>query len=198
MLTVICLFCYGQTNKFIVITFSSKRSIDKEFKNYYWITPVDSIKSNDFYLTPLYVAEFSKDNLDDCIKGDTIDIFTSTSKTRLDFDSNYDEQIENLIFLIDKNRVKVQSIKMNWDKRKWILVNIYATPITGNFCDCYEYHNRAGTKFNSMVYLPQSGFSYDKSFWDTPISNIVRFSKYNFIDYTSHLLYKRSVQTRCE
>ena len=36
----IALFCYSQTNKYIVVTFSAKRGMDKHFINYYWITPV--------------------------------------------------------------------------------------------------------------------------------------------------------------
>ena len=48
----IALFCYSQTSKYVVVTFSAKRGIDKHFVNYYWITPVDSIKGMNFVFIP--------------------------------------------------------------------------------------------------------------------------------------------------
>lgn len=150
LLILIYLPSYAQTNQYMVITFEAKRSIDKEVQKYYWIAPVDSIKNTEFRLYPLYlvVGEFSKDNLDDSQKGDSIDIFVSTANTRLDFDNEYEIKVNNLISF-----------------------------------------------FQSFVYLPLANFDYASSFWQTSTAAIVKFSNYSYIDYKSHLLHKKGVQS---
>lgn len=198
LLILICLPNYAQINEYIVITFETKRSIDKEAQKYYWIAPVDSINNTDFRLYPLYVVvgEYSKDNLDDCQKGDSIDIFVSTANTRLDFDNEYETKINNLISLIDNNRTKIQTININWtgNKKAKDTTTIFATPISGDFCNCFQYHNMIDEYFQSFIYLPLANFGYLSSFWQTSTASIVKFSNYNYIDYKSHLLHKRGVQ----
>jgi hypothetical protein len=189
---------YAQLNEYVIFTFESKRSIDKEFQKYYWIAPKDSIKDTDFRIYPLYLiaGEFSKDNLDDCQKGDSIDIFVSTDKTNLDFEEDYESNVEDLILLIYNNRVKIQSIEIGWAENKKVknIINIYATPIRGNFCNCFQYHNLGTNKFNSFIYLPIENFSHIKSFWNTPTASIVKFSDYSRVDYRTHLPYIKGVQ----
>ncbi|MDR0233056.1 MAG: hypothetical protein LBI82_13225 [Dysgonamonadaceae bacterium] len=196
--SLISLSIHAQLNEYVVFTFESKRSIDKEFQKYYWIAHKDSIKDTDFRIYPLYliVGEFSKDNLDNCQKGDSIDIFVSTDKTNLDFDKDYESNVEDLISLIDNNRIKIQSIDISWaeNKKAKNKINIYATPIRGNFCNCFQYHNLGTNKFNSFIYLPIGNFSYIKSFWDTPTASIVKYSDYSSIDYKTHFLHKKGVQ----
>ena len=197
MLILMSLSSFAQLNEYIIITFESKRSIDKGFQKYYWIVPVDSIKDTDFHIYPLYliVGSFSKDNLDNCQKGDSIDIFVSTDKTNLDFDKDYESNIENLISLIANNRVKIQTIDINWVENKAKnKINIYATPIRGNFSNCFQCHDLGSNKFKSFIYLPVANFSYNKSFWDTPTASMVKFSDYSRVDYKIHLLYKKGVQ----
>ncbi len=194
---------YARTNQYIIVTFESKRSIDREFQNYFWIAPIDSIKDRNFYLYPLHlvVGEYSKDNLDNCIKGDTIDIFNSTNITRLNFDDMYEANVETLLELVIKNRVKVQTINVSWElnKKAKNKINIYITPILGDFCRCFHYgRNFYDGKwidgFKSLIYLPMSNFSYNQSFWETQIATIVKFANYNHIDYTSYLNYPKGVQ----
>jgi len=195
---LISLSSYAQIKEYVVVTFESKRSIDKEFQKYYWIAPIDSIKDTDFHIYPLYlvIGEFSKDNLDNCQKGDSIDIFVSTNKTNLDFDKGYEYSIDGLISLIDNNRIKIQTIDIKWveNKKAKSIINIYATPIRGDFCNCFQYHNLGNKKFKSFIYLPFANFNYIKSFWDTPTASIIKFSDYSHVDYKIHLLYKKGVQ----
>ena len=199
LLILIYLPSYAQTNQYMVITFEAKRSIDKEVQKYYWIAPVDSIKNTEFRLYPLYlvVGEFSKDNLDDCQKGDSIDIFVSTANTRLDFDNEYEIKVNNLISLIDNNRTKIQTININWTENKNAKdeITIFATPISGDFCNCFQYHNVRDEHFQSFVYLPLANFDFASSFWQTSTAAIVKFSNYSYIDYKSHLLHKKGVQS---
>ncbi len=189
---------YAQQVQYLIITFESKRNIDKNFQKYYWIAPIDSIKDTSFYLYPLYlvVGEFSKDNLDDCQKGDSIDIFISTNETRLGFSKEYESDVDNLMTLIDNNRTEIQTISIGWTENKKAKdkIIVYATPISGDLCSCFQYHNIGNKNFQSFVYLPIANFNYVKSFWQSSTASIVKFANYSFIDYKSHLLYKKGVQ----
>ena len=189
----IALFCYSQTSKYVVVTFSAKRGIDKHFVNYYWITPVDSIKGMNFCLYPLYLAEYSSDNVYDCKKGDSINIFTHTVKTAYDFEDGYEQGIEELISLIDGNRTKIQSIKTKWTNKAYIDINVYVTPISGDFCRCFYYKDHRD-KFEAWIYLPVKDFSFEKAFWSISAANFVKYANYSHVEYNSHLLHERYVQ----
>jgi len=208
ILTVLLLFIYealfSQVNEranYVIITFEMIRSTEpKAEKKFYWIAPTDSIKKSDFYLFPLYLAQYSKDNLDGCIEGDTIDIFTVTTDTRYNFGEAYESDISTLTSLIDSRRKKVQTIAMKWDKGYKEEVNVYATPINGKFCNCLQNH-MVGAKvaFKGLIFIPITGFNFDDNFWASEKSKKILFANYSSVDFSSYLLlYGRSVRTEFE
>lgn len=196
------MFSQEKENKnYVVITFEMIRSTEpKAIKKFYWITPVDSIKKTDFYLYALYLTEYSKDNLDSCIKGKTIDIFTVTTETSYDFNESYESDIKTLTTLIDSRKKKVQTINMKWQKGYKEEVNVYATPLIGRFCSCLQNHMvEAKIDFKGLIFMPLSNFSFDDDFWKTEKSKVAMFANYASVDFSSYLLlYGRSVRTKLE
>ncbi|MDP4117512.1 MAG: hypothetical protein Q8903_15365 [Bacteroidota bacterium] len=204
LLSFTCDILLSQVNdktSYIIISFEMKRSKDpKGTQKFYWITPTDSIKRTDFYLFPLYLSEYSKDKLEKCGKGDTIDVFTHTTATNYNFDKGYPEAIDSSILLLDKKKIKVQTITIEWTKEFKEDINVYATPITGKFCNCLQRH-LTGKKvdFKGLVFIPLSGFSFDDNFWKSDQSKKVMFANYASVDFSSHLLlYGKSVRTKLE
>lgn len=189
-------------NGFIIISFELVKSKQDNKQVFYWITSVDSIDNKiNFSIYPLYFEEFSSDNLEKCKKGDTVDIFINTSETNFKFDNNYLLQLEQLSSLINDNRTKLQSISLNWfDKnRNKEIVNIYATPILGDFCNCLQISEKGGSKnldFKTMAYMPVSSFVLNKGFWNTENGKVIKFADYSLVDFTGHLpsnMHRRSL-----
>ena len=144
MVSFTCGIAYPQVNdkaNYVIISFEMSRSKDtKGIQKFYWITPIDSIKKTDFYLFPLYLSEYSKDKLERCVKGDTIDVFTQTTATSYNFDKGYEEAVDSSILLLNKRKVKVQTITIEWTKGFKEEVKVYATPVIGKFCNCIQNH----------------------------------------------------------
>lgn len=201
-LSIICESLSSQANtNFLIISFELKRSIEsKAIDKFYWITSIDSINKPDFCLFPLYLTQYSKDNLDRCIKGDTIDIFTRTTSTQYNFDEGYEKEIDNLIALVNNRKVKVQSITAKWDNGIKENINVYATPIIGKFCNCIQSHaTEREIDFKGLAFIPVSGFKFDDSFWVSDKSKVVKFANYTSVDFSSYLLlYRKSVLTKYE
>ena len=110
-------------------------------KNYYWITPIDSIeKRNSFTVFPVYMDGFSKESFDECKQGKQIDIFTFSGSPDFNLGTDYETNLRDLLSLIAINRIKIQSLLKVWGKNQEDKINIYATPITGEFCNCLQSH----------------------------------------------------------
>lgn len=167
------------------------KSKDKQI--FYWITPVDSIENRlSFNIFPLYTEEYSKDNLDRCIKGDSVDVFSNTNETNFEFSENYRAQIKQFISIVDRNKIKVQTIAMKWTKgsRGNEIVKVYATPINGEFCNCIQLHEIGGSHksgFKALIYIPVTNFYFEEDFWNTRNGEIVKYADYRLIEFTSHL-----------
>jgi hypothetical protein len=187
--------------RYTIISFEMNRSKDpKGTQKFYWITPTDSIKNEDFYLYPLILDKYSKDNLDMCCERNTIDIFTITTSTSYNFNEGYEAEVNLLFSLMDSKKTMVQKIKMEWDKGYKEDVKVYATPVLGEFCNCIESHKTGNQiDFNGLVYIPLSDFSFDYSFWKSEKSKNIKCANYSSVDFSSYLiLYGRSVRTKIE
>jgi hypothetical protein len=179
--------------KFVVITFELIKSNSKNKQVFYWITPVDSIENKlAFNIYPLYTEEYTKDNFDRCIKGDSVDVFTNTTNTNFEFGKNYETQVKQFVSMVNSKRVKVQTIALKWSKeiRDNETVNVYATPIIGEFCNCLQRHEIGGShklEFRALIYMPVSSFSFEENFWNTENGKVVKFADYSLVEFTSHL-----------
>ncbi|SHN37593.1 hypothetical protein [Mucilaginibacter sp. OK098] len=195
-LTILLLLCNGikaQSNtvgikKYVIFTFEIIHKESKVKDYYYWITPQDSIaKKNAFEVFPLYTEEYSKDILNRCKTGNTIDIFTASTATDFNFDDNYKSEVRNLLSLISINKVKIQDFRKRWTKNgDEVNIDVYASPIIGEFCDCLENHENRSYGFKGLIYLPVTSFNYDKGFWTSKDEKVVRFVDYSYVEYSSH------------
>ena len=190
-----------EKDNYVIITFEMIRSSEpKAVNKFYWITSVESINTTDFYLFPLYLTQYSKNDLDGCLNGDTIDMFTLTTDTQYNFKEGYETNISQLTSLLDSRRTKVQTIKMKWNKGYKEDIDVYATPVIGKFCNCVQSH-MVGAKvdFEGMIFIPLSDFIFDDDFWGKDKSKKVMFANYSSVDFRSYLLlYGRSVRTKFE
>lgn len=182
----ICVF--GQNSeKYFVVTVESKQTPNYHgIRTSHWIIPVDSINdSNVFEIYPFYIDYASNDNLERCIEDLPIAIFTSTTVTNYDFPDIYIENIELLKEIIFSNRKKVQSINKKWSDFKE-KVNIYLTPIDGDFCSCGILNGSIIDKWDvnyELMFLPVKNFRFDLNLWNTEKGKeILRsdFSEYTF------------------
>lgn len=174
--------------KYVVFTFEVAHKEAKVKEYYYWITPQDSIaKKNAFVVFPLYTEEYSKDILDRCKTGNPIDIFTASTVADFNFDDDYKSQKKNLLSILSINKIKVQNFRKKWSQNgDEIIVNVYATPVTGTFCNCLQSHGKVTYGFKGVVYLPLISFGYDKSFWSSKNDKIVRHVDYSYVEYSNH------------
>lgn len=178
----------ADVQKFMIFTFEVA---NKEFKvrQYYWITPIDSIeKRNAFEVFPLYLEEYSKDLLERCKVSKDIDVFSASTQTNFNFDDEYNQSIKNLLSLISLNRIKVQTLNKNWQgkEKSKETVKVYATPIIGKFCYCLQTHIKATFGFKGLAYLPVASFSYDGNFWNSKDGKIVKYVDYSYVAFSSH------------
>jgi hypothetical protein len=184
-----------KSNDFIVVTFETIKKKPNVTQLYHWITPVDSIVNEIIInLYPLYTEEYSFDVFEECLKGDTIDIFTTSAATNFNFSQEYFYQMEEFQSILKNNRNFVQGIVKRWKnknkKKKKEKINIYVTPISGVFCTCIQVayiHGQPYLNFLSQVYMPVSTFSYNSDFWQTEQGETLMFTDFSRIDFSSHL-----------
>jgi len=183
----------NSSSRFVVITFELTKGNSKNKQFFYWITPVDSIeKKISFNIFPLYTEEYTKDNFDRCIKGDSVDIFKNTTATNFKFDEGYSSQIEQFVSLVNSKKTKVQTISLNWSagSRAKETVNVYATPVIGEFCNCLQLSEIGGShklEFSALVYMPVASFSFNQNFWDTENGKVMKYADYSLVEFTSYL-----------
>lgn len=188
-------FSYSQDlpkNKFVVMTYVDDYS--KSFhgkQNYFWIIPVDSIKSFNSVLYPLYLSSYSKSHFLDCLAGKRIDPDIPNLKPGdHDFDSSWYSSHDKLGKLLYKKKKLIQTIVKTGYKGNKETIKIYATPIVGQFCSCIflvTTQNRG--IYEGKIYLADNSFQWDSDFWESVQANFVLkqdFSNLNFkrIRYT--------------
>jgi hypothetical protein len=179
---------FGSIKKYIVFTFEVTKKHSKEKDYYYWITPQDSIeKKMPFQIYPFYTQGYSKDALENCKSGRSVDIFAASTATDFEFESKYTLEVKKLVNSIDKNKLKVQDFRKRWGKQgNEVNVAVYATPIIGQFCGCWQSRGSASSEFKGLIYLPVISFSYDNVFWNSKDAIVVKNVDYSYVEYSSH------------
>lgn len=179
----------AKPKEFIVVTFELVKNKIHRTKRYYWIIPTDSIENNRIPMFSLYLqAYFDSSELQDCCKGNVIDVLESTESDTVTLSNDYQKALEELNNLVFKYRKKVQKVQYRWynpDHEE--VIQIYITPITGNFCFCMQ-------KFSSFIkdmfqegniFLPLSDFSYNNGFWESEKLKAVETFDYSTIKYVN-------------
>ncbi len=178
---------------YVVVTFELSQKKPSGNQNYYWITPIDSIINKSvFNIYPLYMEEYSNDSFEKCLKGDTVDVFTTTTETNYDFREKHLSELNIFQSIIKQNRMLVQELRLNWNSKTkgTEKLNIYLTPIKGQFCDCIqrtEVWGKSDLNFLILTFMPVSSFEYDSDFWKTELGKILQISDFSKVDFTSHL-----------
>jgi hypothetical protein len=184
-------------NKFIVILFEWSGQKFNEKLVHYWILPVyDEIE--EFKIYPLVFSDFSSvDSYKRCARGEQIDLFTSTSETRFDFDEQYLLHESSLKSLIKRNKKLIHQIIMRrpsgiFKKEK---INVYITPLFGDFFSCVQFHDSRDVETNRVigeVYFPGLNAELNLNFWDSKYFELlVNYDFFEF-DFESYLPpYKR-------
>lgn len=157
-------------SQYVVLTFEDTYKITQhDIDTYYWIISADSLKQQ-HRISPLLLSGFSKNTLESCCKGETVDPFVITDETSYDFTESYFVSTDSLRKLIFKNRTKVQAITKSWLSGQKEKIQVFATPIFGNFCS-----SSSTGKYNGRIYFPVSNFQRIDTFWETmPIKLIGR------------------------
>ncbi|GHT39095.1 hypothetical protein FACS189437_01530 [Bacteroidia bacterium] len=156
--------------------------------DYYWLVPIDSINNKSvFTISPFYVDTLSQRQVDWCANGHSADFFGYGEGAS----EEYINQIDTFLSIIKQHRQKIQTITLKWYKdniRKKERIDVYAIPISGIFCNCYQEHYFGGSKellLGGQVYIPLSNFKYNESFWSSKEWNIVKYVDYSIVNFAS-------------
>ncbi|WP_321438984.1 hypothetical protein [uncultured Bacteroides sp.] len=196
------------SDKYIIFKYKVHYSVEpkKSYKTYYWIASIDSIKSAKFCIYPLYLdGIYSKSNLDTCINGGIIDVFSHNKNENFDFEEEYLKKVDSLVKLINDKSIKVQTITNRWEnkKGKWkkkreTKIEVYAVPVYGNFCNCLNENKRNNVVFFLIkIYLLVDSFQLYNEFWKSPQSDFVKYNYYDnahfdkYVSFTQNIVFSR-------
>lgn len=152
---------------YVVITFEDIYKISQHGKkDYFWIIPIDSLKSYESNLSKLFMSDFTKNNLDDCCKGNPIDPFVLIEGSIFIFEAGYSKDLGDLKQIVLKNRKRLQRITKKWETGQEETITIFATPLRGRFCSSqFEQFGQKRTGYHGQVFIPFSAFVYAEDFW---------------------------------
>ncbi len=173
-------------HKYVIITFEDVyKQSQHGVKSYYWIVNQDSIKSPDFKMSFLFLSNFSKSDLIDCCNGKDIDPL-AVFQNRSDgiFDQTYYKKLEQLKLLIKTKRIRLQTIRKNWQSGQQEVITVFATSIQGNFCSSnFHVLGQQRYGYKGKVFIPNSSFTYSDDFLNSKDAKLILnqdFSKRQF------------------
>jgi len=192
------------SDKYIIFKYQVHYNVEpkKSFKVYYWIASIDSIKNKRFCIYPLYLdGIYSKNNLDTCINGGIIDVFSHNKNENFDFEEEYLKKVNNLVKRIDNSSIKIQTVTNQWEnknenkkKKRETKIEVYAIPISGNFCHCLEVNNRNNLVFfSSKIYLFVDFFQLYNEFWKSPQADFVKYNYYDNIHFDKYVSFTQNI-----
>lgn len=191
LVTFLVFNSYGQENSdYVILTFVSETINGRHpARTDHWITKIDSISESNYSipLFPTYLnIEYSSDCLEDCCENKNIDLITSTTKTKYDFDEQHEVEQKSLLEIVNENKFLIQKIRLNWaydEYKRKELIKVYATPINGMFCECGIYGRSLWfADGQKKVLLPNKNFSFINNFWNTDKGKFVKWFDYSKIE----------------
>ena len=179
----------GKTESYIIVTFEYDRTKDNHpSRDYYWILPIESIKSsNDYNLYPLYFDEFSNEDLEECKEQKAINIFTMHKGEDFILDKSLSDEIGVLKEIVQSHKTKVQTIVKKWKVGYKEKITVYITPISGNFCssNIADYSGK-DIDYEGVIYLPLSDFKLNNDFFKSDKVKLVE-----TLDFFKNRFYNR-------
>ena len=189
---------YGQIQKGkkgLILTYKIKKVNHNSDLTYYWFIPEESINvsKDKFEIYPFYLDTFSKDNLDDCLNNESIDLFVSTKKTNYNFDLNYKKSLENLKVKLKSNSLIIQSIvnKRKYPRKEKKEIKISISFVQGDFAFC-SIKNKMAKKINgySKIVLPVSPFSFNQEgLKESKLIEFIYQTDFSQLEYSNNLNY---------
>ena len=162
----------GQSNYFknyLVITIEEETTSTVHGKRIdYWLLDVNNwVNDDENALVPLYLYGFSNIDFNECCGNDTLVLFNySLEETYFQSENNQLQDQELNISNIRESRKKIQRVIKKWKNRK-DKIEVFFTPVKGNFCFCTLKHTQGNTKarigYDGIVALPISGIVLKKN-----------------------------------
>lgn len=178
-------FSQTTSREYVVITVEDQYKISQHgIKSYFWIVPVDSITSFSSNLSRLFLSDFSVNNLQDCCAGNPVDPIVVTETSNFKLDDDYLSRLEGLRKLILQSRRKLQKITKKWESGQLETVQVFATAIKGEFCQC-DFHpiGQQRTGYKGKVCVPKSSFGSYEEFWKLPQASFILKQDFSSIDF---------------
>jgi len=153
----------------IIIAEKGSKISQHKTQAYYWIASTDSIGSYDFKLSKLFLSNFSKNNISDCILEKEVDPFLVVEGVTYDygFETEYLTTKKNLNEVIKKYKKRIQKIRKNWLSGQEEIINVYAVFIKGEFCQTkYHWIGEERTGYKGKIFFPISNFEYANDLWE--------------------------------
>jgi hypothetical protein len=176
------------TKEYIILSFEREFVVSKMsphgVQSYYWIIPLDSIKSYRYSVYHLFINGFSKRNLDDCCNGKEVDPFLVFSNEQKSNDTSNYLALDQLHAIIKKNKKELLSVTKKWKTGSKENIRVFATPVSGKFCSSnFHLFGQKRYGYKGKVYIPYSSFNFLQGFWSSQYSKFVinrDFSKIEF------------------
>lgn len=179
-------FAQGQQPvPYIILTIEDTYKVSQHgTQTYFWIIPVDSIKSYNMTISRLFLSDFTRSNLEDCCLGKPFDPFVYDQNLSIALDSDYRERLDNLKQLVLNRKKQIQKINKKWKSGQAETIVIFATPVVGEFCSS-DFHpiGQHRTGYLGRVYLPKASFKYDDTFWSSPKADYVEKQDFSILDF---------------
>ena len=175
----------SNSEAYVIITIEDTYKISQHgTQTYFWIVPVDSIKSYNTTMSRLFLSDFTMNNLDDCCSGKAIDPFVYEQNSNFSIDATYSASLKNLKELVLKNKKKVQRIEKKWYSNQNETIVVYATPVSGKFCSS-DFHpiGQHRTGYHGRVYVPKSSFAHSENFWSSLKANYILKQDFSALDF---------------
>ena len=152
------------SNRYLIFTFEERyKNSPHGTKTFYWMQQADSVAAHPLRLAALFLSTsaYSKDNLDDICQGLPTDPFLQKISTNYGFSEQYMAGTTALQELIAKHRTRVQTIRKSWANGQSALIQVYATPITGQFCAGRLRRREAdGDQYDGPLFIPFADFRF--------------------------------------
>lgn len=118
-------------------------------------------------LSPLYLNGYSKTDFNKCLEHKDVSVFSNQIDEDWDLTKEYISIQDKVKDIVAKEKKKILTVKMVWVNGLNEKINIYITPVSGEFCNC-PIEKDDGKKINYFddIYLPYENIEYDASFWN--------------------------------
>lgn len=170
---------FGQNSNYTIFSFEYKNWTRTD--THYWIIENDSIgKYGELILNQIIIeTDYSKTTLNSCCSKKEVSLIENNYA----FSAFIDFTSLELIKYLKNNRIFLQEITHKYGTGLKSNLNVYATPVIGDFCNCISrIQNPQGMiVYNIPTYLPKSIFKVDESFYAT--GNWKRLQYYDFSEY---------------